>query len=126
MSLNWGGVNDQLIIPTTLLQAKHIIYLSNRDISQYLNAKLSMSLKQIKAMFGDAKSLYKLLIDQAALGINTYMSSVENLSNTGIMGKVKTNAEDIVFDDPIRRGLRRRNGQRTGHIHNAHIRSNHA
>lgn len=95
----FGGFNDQLIIPTTLLQAKNIIYLSSQDISKYVNAQFSFTKEQFAKILGTPEGIYKLLLDQTALEVTTYMARVENISNTGIMGKMDSEFISINLGD---------------------------
>ncbi|OGB81824.1 MAG: hypothetical protein A2535_03740 [Burkholderiales bacterium RIFOXYD2_FULL_59_8] len=70
------------------MQAKNIMYGNIADVSLYADAKIEASAQQLANLPDTFKALTKIEIAMA-------LSSISNLSNIGVMGKMKREVKSI-------------------------------
>ncbi|WP_133297411.1 hypothetical protein [Motiliproteus coralliicola] len=91
----WGGLNgdskftNRLELTSYTLQARHILYMSENDLSRSLGAKLEASYDQLTNLDETLKTLDKI-------EINAALAKVSNLANIGVIGGAKS--EKIPID----------------------------
>ncbi len=88
-----SNYSNRFELTTYVMQAKHIIYTTEYDLQSMMNAKLEASYAQLKNLPETIKNLDKI-------EINIALSKVTNLSNMGILGKVKRTAKNVLWDQP--------------------------
>jgi len=79
-----SSFDNNFMLITGMMQAKHIVYSSMLDLEAYINANFKASAAELQA-------LPATLREATEIKIEATLASVANLSNSGIMGGVKRN-----------------------------------
>lgn len=104
----WGRINtkyrysNRFEITTYAMQAEHIMYMSEYDLSSALGTKLKASYSQLANAGDTLKQLDNIEIEAA-------LSKVSNLSNIGVIGASKSNIIIIDWSRPGSIGMVNRN-----------------
>lgn len=88
-----SNYSNRFELTTHVMQARHIIYITEYDLQSMISAKLKASYAQLKNLSETIKS-----IDQ--IEINAALSKVANLSNMGIIGKSKRTTREVNWTKP--------------------------
>ena len=80
--------HNRFEMTTHIMQAKNIMYGNIADVSLYADAKIEASAQQLANLPDTFKALTKIEIAMA-------LSSISNLSNIGVMGKMKREVKSI-------------------------------
>lgn len=95
----WSNLNtdsnysNRFELTTHVMQAKHIIYVTEYDLLGMIDAKLKASYDQLANLTETIKTLDKI-------EINAALSKVSNLSNMGVLGKSVRTTRDVDWSKP--------------------------
>lgn len=88
-----SNFSNRFELTTHVMQAQHIIYITEYDLQGMVEAKLKASYAQLADLPETIKSLEQI-------EINAALSKVANLSNMGIIGKSKITTRDVDWTKP--------------------------
>ena len=88
-----SNYSNRFELTTYVMQAKHIIYITEYDLQSMLNAKLKASYAQMKNIPDTVKGL-----DQ--IEINFALAKIANLSNMGVIGESKRTTRQVDWKKP--------------------------
>jgi len=95
----WNNLNtesnysNRFELTTHVMQARHIIYVTEYDLLAMVEAKLKASYDQLANISETIKNL-------DSIEINAALSKVANLSNTGVLGKSARTTRDVDWTKP--------------------------
>jgi hypothetical protein len=95
----WSNLNtdsnysNRFEITTCVMQAQHIVYVTEYDLLGMIEAKLKASYAQLANLSETIKNLDRI-------EINAALSKVANLSNMGVLGKCKREKRDVDWSKP--------------------------
>lgn len=88
-----SNYSNRFELTTHVMQAKHIIYITEYDLMGMINAKL-------KASYAQLANLSETIKDLDRIEINAALSKVSNLSNMGVLGKSVRTTRDVDWTKP--------------------------
>lgn len=88
-----SNYSNRFELTTHVMQAKHIIYITEYDMQSMTNAKLKASYAELSNLSETIKS-----IDQ--IEINAALSKIANLTNMGVVGKTTRTTREVDWSKP--------------------------